>query len=62
MKTLNDGTKVSDRTFYYLLDFNDLDEHKLMLNFFNKKSLRELTIDEYKKLFELATTFDKNLF
>jgi len=59
MKTLADGTEVSARTYYYLLDFNDRFQWEAMIQFFNKKRLCDLTIDEYRKLFDHATDVDK---
>jgi hypothetical protein len=62
MKTLSDGTEVSPRSYYYLLDFNDRDEWKYMTGVFNKMKLSDLTIDEYKKIFEYATSLElKNM-
>lgn len=63
MKTLKDGTRVSSRTYYYLLDFNDDYENgRVMKELFNKDRLCDLTIDEYKKLFEIASKVDYELF
>lgn len=59
MKTLADGTEVSARTYYYLLDFNDRNNWEFMYNKFDKKRLMDLTISEYIELFEYATEFDK---
>lgn len=56
MKILIDGTKVSDRSYYFLLDWNEVDGWKFMRSTFDKYKLSELTIDEYKKLFAEATT------
>ena len=59
MKTLKDGTQVSARTYYYLLDFNEKYNWEAMVQFFNKNRLCDLTIEEYRKLFEHATDVDK---
>lgn len=59
MKELADGTQVSARTYYYLLDFNDRYNWEFMYNTFNKKRLCDLTIVEYRQLFEHATEVDK---
>jgi hypothetical protein len=59
MKKLSDGTEVSARTYYYLLDFNERYNWEFMYNTFNKKKLCELTIVEYRQLFEHATEVDK---
>lgn len=60
MKTLADGKQVTSRSFYYLLDWRDRhhDEYPL-LNYFCKERLIDLTIDEYIRFFEIATTQDK---
>ena len=58
MKMLSDGTIVIDRTFYYLLDWNDRDYWKFMTENFNKKRLMDLTLEEYKTLWEHATKED----
>jgi hypothetical protein len=60
MKKLADGTQVSARTYYYLLDFNDRYNWEFMYNTFNKKRLCDLTIEEYRVLFEHATEVDKS--
>ena len=59
MKKLADGTEVSARTYYYLLDFNDRYQWEAMIQMFNKNKLRDLNIEEYRKLFEYATDVDK---
>lgn len=62
MKTLSDGIEVSARNYYYLLDWNERNEWKYITSVFNKTKLNELIIDEYKKLFEHATTVElKNM-
>lgn len=58
MKTLADGTEVSPRSYYYLLDFNDRNEWQYITSVFNKTKLSDLTTEEYKKLFEYATTWE----
>jgi hypothetical protein len=59
MKTLFDGTEVTARTYYYLLDFNDRYNWEYIINTFNKKKLSDLTIKEYKQLFHYATNNDE---
>ena len=59
MKTLADGTQVSARTYYYLLDFNDRYNWEAMTQMFNKNRLANLNIEEYRKLFEHATDVDR---
>jgi len=58
MKELADGTQVSARTYYYLLDFNDRYNWKFIEANFNKIKLKDLTIDEYRQLFDYATKID----
>lgn len=58
MKELADGTQVSARTYYYLLDFNDRYEWKFIQDNFNKTKLKDLNIDEYRRLFDHATKVD----
>lgn len=55
MKTLADGTEVSARSYYYLLDFNDITRWEYMIKHFDKNRLMDLTIDEYRELFTYAT-------
>lgn len=66
MKTLFDGTQVSSRSYYYLLDWNEQNEWYYMAMNFNKNSLKDLTILEYLELFQYATENElesfKNLF
>lgn len=59
MKTLADGTEVTARTYYYLLDFNDRYEWEFIIKEFNKRRLCDLTILEYTRLFDHATEVDK---
>ena len=58
MKTLSDGTEVSARSYYYLLDWNEQNMWQFISENFNKGRLMDLTISEYKKLFIEATTKD----
>ena len=58
MKTLADGTEVVARTYYYLLDWNEFDGWEFITWSFKKTRLCDLTIAEYKKLFEHATNSD----
>jgi hypothetical protein len=55
MKIIKDGTMVSSRSFYFLLDFNDREGWKTMMQEFGIKKLSELDIKQYIRLFELAT-------
>ena len=57
-KKLSDGQKVLSSTYYYLLDYNDRTERKVMQALFDKDTLAHLTLSEYMRLFNLATTRD----
>jgi hypothetical protein len=52
MKILADKTEVPDRTYYYLLDWNEVNEREYI---FGKIRLADLNFSEYKQLFEYAT-------
>ena len=54
MKTLIDGTNVSSRSYYYLLDFNDYDNWEQISSRFGVMKLHELSMSEYKELFYYA--------
>lgn len=56
---MNVKTTVPPRCWYYLLDFNDRDDFATMDKHFGKRSLSELTIEQFRKLFALATQKDK---
>lgn len=58
MKKTADGFEVVDRTWYYLLDFNDRTNWKYIRDNFNKERLLDLTRTEYKQLFKHATEAD----
>ena len=58
MKTLNDGIEVPARIYYYLLDWNEVNERKYMIDNFNKTRLCDLNIGEFKQLFGFATQQD----
>ena len=60
MKTLYDGTEVSARGYYYLLDWNEVDEYKFIVSNFSKSRLKDLNKEEYVILFEAATLSDLN--
>ncbi len=55
MKTLVDGTQVTSRSYYYLLDWNDVDGFKYLTQTLKKNKLMELNILEYMQLFSYAT-------
>jgi len=54
MKELADGTKVSSRSYYFLLDFNDRDGWKTMHGLWNIMKLHELNKQQYIYLFKKA--------
>ncbi len=60
MKTLIDGFEVSLRSYYYLLDWNELNEWEYFTQEFNKTRLCDLTRVEYKRLFNTATLYEMN--
>ena len=60
MKKLADGFEVSVRSYYYLLDWNEVNDWKYIAEEFGKTKLNELTRVEYKRLFNKATTSEMN--
>ena len=54
MKKLVDGTQVSSRSYYFLLDFNDENNKKIMNDLYGVMNLSELTKLEYIYLFKKA--------
>ena len=54
MKTLADGTEVSARSYYYLLDFNDRDNWQTMYGLWGIMKLNELDIHKYTYLYKKA--------
>jgi hypothetical protein len=60
MKTLIDGYEVSARSYYYLLDWNEKNEWRFIVDTFGKNKLSELNRVEYKRLFNKATTDELN--
>jgi len=58
MKKLADGNEVSDRTYHYLLDFNECDQKDYLVNKFRKERLCDLNVAEYWELFQYATQTD----
>ena len=55
---LSDGTAVIDRTFYYLLDWNERNSWEFIKKNFGKMRLMDLTIEEYIILWKEATEKD----
>lgn len=56
MKKLIDGTEVSSRSWYYLLDFNERDNWQTIDRGFDTLKLSNLRIDQYKELFNIAAS------
>ena len=54
MKKLTDGTQVSSRSYYFLLDFNDRNNHKIINDLYSVMRLYELTKSQYIYLFKKA--------
>ena len=61
MRALIDGTRVPNRTYYYLLDWNEFNHKEFIESEFGKQRLADLTRVEYKRLLNKATTSDLNL-
>jgi len=56
MKTLADGTQVSSRSYYFLLDFNDRNDWEVISSLWGVMKLHELTKKQYIYLFKHAVT------
>lgn len=55
MKTLKtDGSQVTERSYYFLLDWVERDENNYIFEQFQKLKLSELTFDEYTQLLGYA--------
>jgi hypothetical protein len=54
MKTLADGTQVTSRSYYFLLDFNDRDSWETMHGLWGIMKLNELNKQQYIYLFKKA--------
>jgi len=54
MKTLIDGTQVTSRSYYFLLDFNDKTDRKIMLDLWGIEKLNALNKQQYIYLFKKA--------
>lgn len=55
MKTLDDGHQVTDRSYYFLLDWNDKNNFSYLHGCIKKEKLHLCNKAEYKKLFKYAT-------
>lgn len=54
MKELADGTQVTSRGFYFLLDWNDRNNKRVMSDLYSVMRLHELTKHQYVYLMKLA--------
>jgi hypothetical protein len=54
MKELADGKQVTSRGFYFLLDWNDRDDKKIMYGLYGVMRLAELELHQYAYLMEKA--------
>lgn len=54
MKTLTDGTEVTSRSYYFLLDFNDNDGWKTIRDLWDIDQLHKLDKHQYNYLFKKA--------
>jgi hypothetical protein len=61
MKKLADGTEVTSRSYYFLLDFNDHDNWKTMNDLWGVMKLHELTHLQYTYLLKKAVEREINL-
>ena len=61
MKTLADGGQVTERSYHFLLDWNETDKKEHIKTHFSKHRLCDLTLAEYKILWEYATGNEMNL-
>lgn len=58
MKELIDDSQVPARGYYYLLDWNEIDEWKTIARLFNTNRLCDLELHQYSQLFEIAMKSD----
>ena len=54
MKELADGSQVSSRGFYFLLDWNDRNNKQVMFNLYGIMRLHELSKHQYTYLMKYA--------
>lgn len=60
MKQLSDGSIVSSKSYYFLLDWNDYNDRVFIQEKFNKQRLIDLTKEEYLILWLNATIEEYN--
>lgn len=58
MKKLADGKEVSGRIYYYLLDFNEKDEWRTIMQLFSCQQLNQLNSYQFAELFSHAFAKD----
>lgn len=61
MRILADGTEVTSRSYYFLLDFNDRDGRKTMRDLWGVIQLHLLDKHQYKYLFKKAVEAELKL-
>ena len=61
MKILADGSQVTSRSFYFLLDFNDRNYKKIMSGLWGIMRLQELNKKQYLYLFKTAIDMEYKL-
>jgi len=54
MKELADGTQVTSRSFYFLLDWNDRNNWEVMQSLYGQMKLSQLQKHQYIYLFKKA--------
>lgn len=58
MKTIHNNIQVTSRSYYFLLDWNERNGWEYIHIQYRKGSLEDLTLEEYKQLFNYATQCD----
>jgi hypothetical protein len=61
MKKLADGTTVTSRSYYFLLDFNDRDNWEIISSLWGVMKLNELNKHQYLYLFKKAVEQEINI-
>ena len=61
MKELKNGERVTSRSYYFLLDFNDRDSWKTLNDNFGVMKLHDLNKEQYIRLFEMAVEAELKL-
>lgn len=58
MKTTIDGHEIPSRIWYYLLDWNEMDEWKSISLLYGKDKLKDLTKSQILNLLHVASATD----